>query len=328
MARRILLIRLSALGDVAMLYPVVYRALHENPDLRITLLTRKAMMPIFAHLEKVDVFVPDLQNKHRGFFGLTRLYAHLKKKRFHAVVDVHNVLRSRTISALFKLGGTKVAVLDKQRDLRKKLTAKENKQRVELEPMVERYRQTFIKAGIQVSSVEAPPIYEFKGQRKGIGFAPFAGFAQKALPPEKIPLFVKALQTLDEEVFLFGAPGKERDLLQGVAHETGAKLAVFSGGLLDELKFMSGLRAMVSMDSANGHLASLVHCPVITVWGATDRDAGFTPQHTQAHVEVSTDELSCRPCSVFGNKPCWRGDLACLHRVKAEDVVAAFKNIS
>ncbi|MCH8546797.1 MAG: glycosyltransferase family 9 protein [Cryomorphaceae bacterium] len=328
MARRILLIRLSALGDVAMLYPVVYRALHENPDVHITLLTRKAMVPIFSHLDRVDIFVPDLQNKHRGLFGLTRLYAKLKKKRFHAVVDVHNVLRSRTIGALFKLGGTKVVVLDKQRELRKKLTAKENKQRVELEPMVECYRQTFIKAGMQVSTIQAPPIFHFDGLRKGVGFAPFAGFTQKALPQEKIPMFVKALQSLDEEVYLFGAPGKERELLQSIAHETGAKLAVFSGGLREELKFMSGLRAVVSMDSANGHLAALVHCPVITIWGATHKDAGFTPLHTQVHVEISTDELTCRPCSVFGNKPCWRGDLACLHRIKAEDVVEAFKSIS
>jgi len=37
-------------------------------------------------------------------------------------------------------------------------------------------------------------------------------------------------------------------------------------------------------------------------------------------VQISVDQLTCRPCSVFGNKPCWRGDLACLNGISVEVV--------
>ena len=42
-----------------------------------------------------------------------------------------------------------------------------------------------------------------------------------------------------------------------------------------ELNLMSHLDVMLSMDSANMHLASLVNIPVVSIWGATHPYAGF-----------------------------------------------------
>ena len=78
------------------------------------------------------------------------------------------------------------------------------------------------------------------------------------------------------------------------------------------------------MDSGNMHLAALSGVPVLSIWGATHPDAGFGPwgQGEEAILQIPTDELTCRPCSVFGNKPCWRGDLACLTSISVETVAA------
>lgn len=78
-------------------------------------------------------------------------------------------------------------------------------------------------------------------------------------------------------------------------------------GLREELILMSNLDVMVSMDSANMHLASLTGTPVVSVWGATHPYAGFLGcnQKEENAVQVS---MPCRPCSIFGNKPCQRGD--------------------
>ena len=81
-----------------------------------------------------------------------------------------------------------------------------------------------------------------------------------------------------------------------------------------ELALMSHLDVMVSMDSGNMHLASLVNTPVVSIWGATHPLAGFMGwgQSEQNAVQI---DLSCRPCSVYGNKPCLRKDYACLHQI-------------
>ena len=43
----LLIIRFSALGDVAMAVPVVYALAHQYPDLRITVLSRSYARPFF-----------------------------------------------------------------------------------------------------------------------------------------------------------------------------------------------------------------------------------------------------------------------------------------
>ncbi|KAA6304172.1 hypothetical protein EZS27_044184, partial [termite gut metagenome] len=89
---------------------------------------------------------------------------------------------------------------------------------------------------------------------------------------------------------------------------------------------ISLLDVMLSMDSANMHLASLVNTPVISVWGATHLYAGFMGCNQSVENCVQVD-LDCRPCSVFGNKKCFRGDYACLFRIKPETVIEKIQTI-
>ena len=83
---------------------------------------------------------------------------------------------------------------------------------------------------------------------------------------------------------------------------------------------MSHLDVMLSMDSANMHLASLVATPVVSVWGATHPYAGFMGWN-QNPENVIQIPLECRPCSIFGQKACLRGDYACMNRIAPETIV-------
>ena len=84
---------------------------------------------------------------------------------------------------------------------------------------------------------------------------------------------------------------------------------------------MSLFDVMLSMDSANMHLASLVNIPVVSIWGATHPYAGFMGWK-QLPINTVQLDLPCRPCSVYGQKPCWRGDYACLREIKPEEIIA------
>ena len=96
---------------------------------------------------------------------------------------------------------------------------------------------------------------------------------------------------------------------------------VFS--LEEEIALMYELDEVIAMDSFNMHLSALCNTKVVSIWGGTHRFAGFGPLNNNEKniVEVPVEELECRPCSVFGSKPCHRGDLACLEQIQVSDVI-------
>ena len=84
---------------------------------------------------------------------------------------------------------------------------------------------------------------------------------------------------------------------------------------------------MLTMDSANMHLASLVGTPVVSIWGATHPNVGFYGFRQDPNNAVQID-LDCRPCSVFGNKPCANSEqYACMNRISETSVIDKINNI-
>ena len=92
---RILVIRFSALGDVAMTIPVVYSLAAQYPQHEITVLSRAVLQPLFQGLPaNVHFMSADLTGKHRGLWGLNTLYS---------VADFHNVLRTKYLCLRFRM---------------------------------------------------------------------------------------------------------------------------------------------------------------------------------------------------------------------------------
>ena len=84
---------------------------------------------------------------------------------------------------------------------------------------------------------------------------------------------------------------------------------------------------MLTMDSANMHLASLVGTPVVSIWGATHPNVGFYGFRQDPNNDVLID-LVCRPCYVFGNKPCANSEqYACMNRISETSVIDKINNI-
>ena len=95
-----------------------------------------------------------------------------------------------------------------------------------------------------------------------------------------------------------------------------------------ELVLMSHLNVMLTMDSANMHLASLVHVPTVSVWGATHPYAGFGGFQVKGS-EVIQLPLECRPCSIYGKTPCYKGTFECMRKISPAviaDAVLKFYN--
>ena len=317
--KKILAYRFSAFGDVAMIVPVLKEFLSQNPDTEIVFVSRKNFADLFDGVERLTFRGVNLDD-YKGVFGLRKLVKELNKEfQPKYVADLHDVLRSKIMTVFFKLRRKKTSTLDKGRAEKKLLTRKENKVKKPLKPTTERYADVFRKLGFTLKLPHQLPINS--QQKSGIGFAPFAQHEGKMLPIEKSLELVKTLSK-NHPVYLFGGGKKEVEVLSKWEQEL-ENVTSLAGklSLKEELKKIAELELMISMDSANMHLASLVGTRVISVWGATHYFAGFLGYGQSENDIVEIADLECRPCSIFGNKPCYRGDYACLNQIEISEIL-------
>lgn len=343
--KRLLVMRFSAMGDVAMTVPVLHALASQNPQLRITMLTRTRFVPMFDWLP-ANVQVKGIEFKDNdGIAGLTKIYKSLRKEHYDAVADLHDVLRSKYLRTCFALSGVRVAVVKKGRKEKKELIG-HGQTHLALQPMTDRYACVFRQLGLQIDlsqpmSIDLrdesfSSIFRLAGSKgageKWVGVAPFAAHAQKIYPLNRMQSVVNQLADSGYKVFLFGAGPKEAEVMASwekeyvpavtVAGETQGAVISTCGkldGLRSEMLLMSRLRLMISMDSANMHIASIFGIPVLSIWGATHPKAGFSGFGQKLESEMQLD-LPCRPCSIYGKTPCQYGDMRCMN-MSAEAVV-------
>ncbi len=314
--KHILVIRLSAMGDVAMTVPVLRAFTTQYPEVRITVLSRKFFKPLFLELPNVSFWEADVTGKHKGFFGLQRLAKTLNAQDFDAVADLHFVLRSRMISFYLKLFGKRVCSLDKGRGEKKLLTQSKGGILNPLKSTHERYADVFRKLGFDLSLESpsfpkrkslAPKLLTFVGKtpKKLIGIAPFAAYKSKMYPLELMQEVLKELNERGKhQVLLFGGGAEETLQLERwdsmYDHVTSVANRL---SFEEELSLISNLDIMLSMDSGNGHLAANFGIPVLTLWGVTHPYLGFQPfaQPFGNQVLSNREEFPLIPTSVYGN---------------------------
>ncbi len=315
--------RLSAMGDVAMTVPVLRAFVQQNPEIKITVVSRPFFKPFFEGIPNLTFFEFDEKQRHKGFIGLLRLFQDLNALDIDAFADLHNVLRSKVVRTLFALSGKKTAFVDKARAEKKALTRAENKIFKPLSSMFERHAKVFSALGFEVDL--SNPIFpekavlsndilkklfkkdeipSFDGIR--IGIAPFAQYDSKVYP---LDLMQEVIHQLAEnstyKILLFGGGKKEIELLNSLSK--GKENVVVVAGQLkfqQELQLISNLDIMLSMDSGNAHIAAMLGVKVITLWGATHPFAGFSPFNQPIeNALVSNRNLYPKlPSSIYGNK--------------------------
>lgn len=327
---KILIIRFSALGDVAMTIPVIYSLAVSYPLHEITVLSRQSFAPLFQNLPGNVHFVGvDLNEKHKGLSGLNTLYSELKEQSFDFIADFHSVLRSNFLRFRFKMDGVSTASINKGRAEKKKLTQKKSKNFAALKSGFIRYYEVLEELGFKfdlnfhsVFEVETPDLSKInlltgkKADMKWLGIAPFAKHEGKIYPAElQLKVIEHFANNNSVKVFIFGGGEAEERIINDWCDKFPSITSMVGKlNMNNELLLMSELDVMYSMDSGNMHLASLVNTPVVSVWGATHPYAGFMGWNQSLENAVQVD-LYCRPCSIYGQKTCYRGDYACMYQI-------------
>ena len=315
--------RLSAMGDVAMTVPILRAFVNQNPEIKVTVVSRPFFKPFFEGIPNVSFLAFDDKQRHKGFIGLLRLFQDLKGLHIDAFADLHNVLRSKIVRTLFAMSGKKIAFVDKARAEKAALTRAENKIFQPLPTMFERHAKVFSALGftVDLSNPRFPEkanlsddvlkklykkneIPSFDGIK--IGIAPFAQYDSKVYPLDLMQEVIHQLaENSNYKILLFGGGKKEIELLDSLSKDK-ENVIVVAGKLefKKELQLISNLDLMLSMDSGNAHIAAMLGVKTITLWGATHPFAGFSPFNQPLENALVSDRnlFPKLPTSVYGNK--------------------------
>lgn len=339
---KILILRFSAMGDVAMTVPVIFSFAVKYPQHEITILSRSPFKSLFDQLPANVKFISaDFNGKHKGLKGLNLLYSELKRHNFDFVADFHAVLRSNYLTFRFILDGVRTASIDKGRAEKKKLTRKDHKVLVPLQSSFHRYQAVLKQLGFDFE-LDFKSIYALekhsqdldfsqianKSDRKYLGIAPFAKHLGKIYPMElQEQVIAHFAKDPNIQLYIFGGGAEEKKIIDSWVLKYPTIISMVGKlGLNEELKLINQLDLMFSMDSANMHLAALVNTKVLSLWGATHPHAGFLAWNQNSDNIIQQD-LSCRPCSVYGNKACHRKDYACLHQISPSTIIQKIENL-
>ena len=332
--RNVLVMRLSVLGNVAMTIPVLYPVCKANPDTRFIMLTKMWPASMFhdrpANLKVVDF---DVKEHHSGLFGLLKLAAQLHKLYdIDAVADLHNVSGTWIIDAYMKFKGALIARLDREKPKRRALVT--HKTNEPLTPIHQRYRNVFTQLGFEAPDnftclydgrewPTSPIVPEKKEGERWIAISPFTSHKHKAYPLEQIEQVIAELSKRENYwIFLMGGGKAEKIALRPIArkYKRVISMAEVKHKFIDEYALLGQCDLMLTMESANMHLASLVDLQAMTMWGPTSPACGYLGYNQIVEDDIQLD-MDCRPCSISGDKPCKYGDYRCLKNIKPEYIV-------
>jgi ADP-heptose:LPS heptosyltransferase len=343
---RVLILRFSAMGDVCMSIPLVLELEKKHPELEIHFLSRTKFKAFFPANSNIVFHGLAIEKDFSGFFGIFRLLNYVKKIKPDVVMDLHDVLRTKLIRVFFSALGKPVFKIDKGR--------KEKKQLIlglihkPLKSTQYRYLDVFQNAGFlkslvlplndlhvpmahssetdiqhlssNISDIQKPTSNNY------IGIAPFAAHETKMWPLERYRAIFEYFQLNNPEVrfIIFGGGKTEKETIDKLFSDfENVENNIGKYSLEEEIQILPKLKVMLAMDSANMHLGYLAGIPVISIWGSTHSFAGFALPNTEMYpkIEIPKEILPCRPCSIYGNVPCRRGDHACMRDIDSQTVI-------
>lgn len=340
--KKILILRFSAMGDVALLVPVLRSLVAAHADVEVTIVTRPKFAPFFYVIERVRVFPADVDHTYRGVFGMRELFrALIKNANYDLVIDVHDHVRTIVLRTLFRLSGIRVITFDKGRREKRAFSRRRNKVVSPLPHTVHRYQGALHAAGYPFELLPSPHFTSdatmidevhawlsgknFVKNEKWIGIAPFGMHATKIWPLENYSRVIEnILSQQAARFFFFGGGESEIRVFESLRKKFPAHCGIVAGelSLRQEIALMKHLDIMLCVDSSNMHLAALAGIPLLSIWGGTHPDIGFGPFQSQGEsvVQISREQLPCRPCSVYGKESCYIDGFPCLTRITPENI--------
>lgn len=329
---RILLIRLSSLGDVVLATAVLDHLRRLFAQAEIVLLTRSLYAELFTDDPRVTEVVV--------FTDAREVTSRLAKQSWEKIVDLQNNSLSRGICR--EIVGNKqidVGVFDKRYLNRALLLFARFNSYDPTDSVARRYLEAADSGfgGVDVpepslilDDSRIPSLLPFSGdqQDRGIlGFAPFAAWSNKEWPRERFSDVAAAFIQKGYSVIVFGGPEEQEDAF-AFAHALGEMAVSVAGrcSLGEQAILMKTCSAFLGNDSGLVHVARSRGVPTGTIFGATTRHFGFFP-YGGPPFRVFEAGARCRPCHPQGGNVCIRGNRICLKKISVEEVIQGMEQL-
>ena len=329
-APRILLVRLSSIGDVILTTPLLRAIRARHPMAEISYLTRPPFVPLVAdHPARPEVLTFDPRSE-----TLSALAARLRARQFTHLLDLHGVTRTRLLRLLVP---GRWRGYSKQRLARWLLIhTKVDRYPRPIMPEPERFFEAArdldvvpdgrpAEIGISAAAEDEARGWLARmgfGARPLVALAPGAAHFTKRWPVEYWSQLAARITGAGREVIVLTG-GDNAAAGSAIAEAGGAPAAATNGalGLQATAAVIRSAERFIGGDTGLMHLANAVGTPVVALFGPTVEQFGFMPYAADARVLVLP--LTCRPCSAQGGPTCPRGDHACLRGITVQEVFEA-----
>jgi ADP-heptose:LPS heptosyltransferase len=330
--KKMLVLRLSAIGDVAMTVHAVRSLREKYPDLGITLGTRKRLAGFYEGVKNINfLFFPE----KAGICDIFRFVSKAKSTGFDFTADLQNNLRTTIIRLLMRLGGSKVASYKQMTIAKWRVRRRFRKDLTPLRNNVLRFCDVFAALGFPVPDPEVirevRPVPAGFGSKKGIwaGIAPFSRKEKKIYPLDSCAELIRLMSSRFDKVFIFSGPGKEKMFCEEMMSIFPCVETVFGRtDLAGETALISNLDILVTMDSATMHMATLTGAPYVAIWGGTHPSTGYSAYGADWKRNYIQVDLPCRPCSSYGEGSCRYGDFHCLEMISPNMIIQQIEKLT
>ena len=334
--QKILIIRLSSIGDILLTSPLIRLLRRRFPSAEIDYCVKER----YAELLTPHPYLRRLLTLRRdGRWAMFRLRRQIKAENYSLVVDVHRNLRS----LLLRDGRAHTVTYPKFRWKRWLLVRLGINRYNGIYPVYQRYLSGLTRWQIQDDGLGLDFFLtdeekEFSrtwlanqqlgAETRRIGFAIGAGHATKRWPIEYFMDLARLLQARSPvKIFLFG--GKQDQPSAAEIVKALGSLAVDLCGqfsLRRSAALLAEMDLMVANDTGLMHLAIALKVKTVAIFGCTTAELGFFPVASFSRV-VQHSHLSCRPCSHVGWPHCPRIHFRCMREIAPKQVEAAARSL-
>lgn len=344
--QKILIIRLSSIGDILLATPLL-RALRENfPDAQLDFLVKSH----FAELLRYHPAINQLYefNPRDEWSALRNLGRRLSETRYDVIFDIHKSLRSRCLA---RIAWPKMILRHRKHGFRRWVLVKT---KINLMRRVPPIYQRYLEAATPLDVTTAKPLadgrwlelfWSEKEEREAqrelmahhwqphlpmIGIAPGAGYFTKRWPVEYFGELAAGLIRQGHQVVILGGKQdvdlakKIEEIVEPALPRDTRELPLLNlagaVSLLGSAAVIKRCRLVVANDSGLMHVAEAAGIPLIAIFGSTTRELGFFPQLQTSRV-MENSALSCRPCSHLGHHQCPRRHFRCMRDLMPKEVL-------
>lgn len=297
---KILMIRLSSLGDIVLTEPIFRTLAILYPQAEISYLVKPAFKDIVSAFS-TQVKILDWNNDLSSLLQLSKV-------KYDLLIDLHNKPNTALIR-LFCQARSKI-VYDKKHQLRHRIVAHTTAETIS--STLDLYFSALEKIGVHQYSLmpvitadnSAAELLQKNNLLPAEYILIFPGatsFTKRWL----IDNFAELADLISPEFPVVIAGGRSEMPLSGyLQNKCNSTLTDFTGktNLTQLISLIANAKAVIACDSGPAHLAAALQKPQITIFGATSPKLGFAPLNDKGI--IISQNLPCSPCSLHGSDSC------------------------